>query len=275
MSIRFTALLFSVGLAASLIAAEPEKEKGPTKLPLKAERSVAFETDEGTWLSLDLSPDGKTIVFELLGDLYTLPISGGEAKPLLTGMAMETQPRFSPDGKEIAFLSDRDGAENVWTVQADGSNPRKLSDEKRAEFVSPAWSPDGQYVFVSKSGSHLGANELWMYHRLGGGAGIQVTKSKLKPDAPRDDWNNDLGATFSSDGKFVYFARRKRNFSYNVTFPLWQLVRRNLVTGDEDSITNLAGSAFRPAVSRDGKYLVYATRYEQQTQLRVRELATG
>jgi Tol biopolymer transport system component len=272
---KFAAFVVSIGLAASLIAAEPEKEKAPGKLPLKPERSVAFETDEGTWLSLDLSPDGKNIVFELVGDIYTLPVSGGEAKPLLTGMAMETQPRFSPDGKEIAFLSDRDGAENVWVVQADGSNPHKLSDEKRAEFVSPAWSPDGQYVFVSKSGSQLGANELWMYHRLGGGAGIQVTKSKTKPDAPRDDWNNDLGATFSPDGKFVYFARRKRNFSYNVTFPLWQLVRRNLVSGEEDSITDLAGSAFRPAVSPDGKYMVYATRYEQQTQLRVRDMATG
>ncbi len=260
----------------NLLAQEHEERPKPQKnLPLKSERGIDFDTDEGTWVSLDVSPDGKTIVFELLGDLYTLPIGGGDAKPLLTGMAMETQPRYSPDGKQIAFLSDRDGSENVWVMNADGSNLRVLSDERRAEFASPAWTADGQFVAVSKTGSHLGANELWLYHRNGGGPGMQMTKSKAKPDTPREEWNNDLGASFSPDGKFVYFARRKRNFSYNVTFPLWQVMRRNLVTGDEDSITNLAGSGFRPSVSPDGKYLVFATRYEQQTALRVRNLNTG
>lgn len=262
-------------MATCLFAAEPEKPKGPGKLTLPAERTVEFDTEEGTWVSLDLSPDGKTIVFELLGDLYTLPVAGGEAKPLLTGMAMETQPRYSPDGKEIVFLSDRDGAENIWVVKADGSDPRKISDDKQAEMVSPEWTPDGQFIVVSKSDSHLGTKELWMYHRMGGSSGVQVTKAKIKPDTPAADQNNDLGATFSKDGKFVYFARRKRSFSYNVTFPLWQIVRRNLTSGDEDNITNIAGSAIRPRVSPDGKFLVYATRYEQQTALRIRDLATG
>lgn len=271
-------LLFLSTLLLSLCFAkdDPEKPATPPKtLPLHGERTIEFDTDEGTWISLDVSPDGKTIVFELLGDLYTLPVGGGDAKPLLTGMAMETQPRYSPDGKEIAFLSDRDGAENLWVMKADGTKPRKLSDEKHAEFASPSWTPDGQFIVVSKAARSLGANELWMYHRDGGGPGLQMTKSKAKPDAPRDEWNNDMGATFSPDGKLVYFARRKRNFSYNVTFPLWQLVRRNLVSGDEDSITDLAGSAIRPLVSPDGKWLVYGTRYEQQTALRIRDLTSG
>ena len=271
-------LLFLSTLLLSLCFAkdDPEKPATPPKtLPLHGERTIEFETDEGTWISLDVSPDGKTIVFELLGDIYTLPVGGGDTTPLLTGMAMETQPRYSPDGKEIAFLSDRDGAENLWVMQADGTKPRKLSEEKHAEFASPSWTPDGQFVVVSKAARSLGANELWMYHRDGGGPGMQMTKSKAKPDTPRDEWNNDMGATFSPDGKFVYFARRKRNFSYNVTFPLWQLVRRNLVSGDEDSITDLAGSAIRPLVSPDGKWLVYGTRYEQQTALRIRDLSSG
>src|SRR5579875_3193088 len=215
-------LLFLTNICC-LIADEPEKPTAAKSLPLQPERQIDFDTDEGTWLSLDVSPDGKTIIFELLGDIYTLPVSGGNAKPLLTGMAMETQPRFSPDGKEIAFLSDRDGSENLWIANADGTKPRKLSDERRAEFASPCWTPDGQFVAVSKVASHLGANELWMYHKDGGGAGMQMTKSRAKPDTPRDQWNNDLGATFSPDGKYVYFARRKRNFSYNATFPLWQI----------------------------------------------------
>lgn len=271
---RLFAFLLLV-LAGSLPAQESEKPKPQKNLPLKAERSIEFDTEEGTWLSLDVAPDGKTIVFELLGDLYTIPITGGDAKPLLTGMAMETQPRYSPDGKQIAFLSDRDGAENVWVVNADGTSPHVLSDDRRAEFASPTWTADGQFVAVSKSGSHLGANEIWLYHKNGGGPGMQMTKSKAKPDTPREEWNNDLGATFSPDGKFVYFARRKRNFSYNAIFPLWQVFRRNLVTGDEDGITNLAGSGFRPLLSPDGKLMIYGTRYEQQTALRIRNLATS
>jgi dipeptidyl aminopeptidase/acylaminoacyl peptidase len=97
-------------------------------LPLKPERTLAFDTDEGTWLSLDVSPDGRTIVFELLGDLYTLPITGGEATRITSGLPFDSQPRYAPDGKRLAFLSDRDGAENVWTCDADGSRPRQLAD---------------------------------------------------------------------------------------------------------------------------------------------------
>ena len=259
-------------LAAGAFAQAPKP--APKKLPLTPERTIDFTTDEGTWLSLDLSPDGNTIVFELLGDIYTLPAKGGEAKPLLTGMPMETQPRYSPDGSKLAFLSDRDGSENLWMMDVDGANLLKLSRETKAEFASPVWSPDGEYVVVSKGGTGAGANELWMYHRLGG-PGLQVTKSKATPTAPRTDWNNDLGAVFSPDGDYLYFARRKSNFTYNATLPLWQIVRRNMVTGDEDTITTAPGSAFAPRITPDGKQLVYATRYEQQTAFRARILATG
>src|SRR5580693_6228433 len=91
------------------------------KVPLKPDRKIEFTTDEGTWLSLDVSPDGKTIVFELLGNLYTLPIEGGDARLISGGMAFDSQPRFSPDGKWIAFISDRDGSENIWMIHPDGS----------------------------------------------------------------------------------------------------------------------------------------------------------
>src|SRR5689334_21798870 len=82
-------------------------------LPLVATRTLKFTTDEGTWISLDLSPDGRTIVFDLLGDLYTLPVAGGKATRLTSGLAFDAQPRWSPDGKRIAFTSDRSGSENV------------------------------------------------------------------------------------------------------------------------------------------------------------------
>src|SRR5215472_16388426 len=111
-------------------------------LPLKAARKIEFTTTEGTWLSLDVSPDGETIIFDLLGDLYTLPVQGGTAKKLTKGMAFNNQPHYSPDGKKIAYISDAGGAENVWIADADGSNPKQLSKDEQSEFASPAWSAD-------------------------------------------------------------------------------------------------------------------------------------
>jgi len=252
-------------------AQEPKKKPG---LPLKPERKLDFTTDEGTWLSVAVSPDGKTIAFDLLGDLYTLPVTGGEARAIATGLAFDGQPAFSPDGKLIAFTSDRDGADNLWIANADGSNPKQLSKDQRADFISPSWTPDGEYVIVSRNPEGLGTHEIWIYN-INGGSGVQVTKSAATPTTPRDQRHNDLGGIASPDGKYFYFARRNNSFTYNVTFPLWQIVRRDRITGDEDTITREPGSAFRPVLSPDGKKLVYGTRVEQETGLRIRDLETG
>ena len=91
-------------------------KKATKELPLEPSRKLEFTTDEGTWTSLDVSPDGTTIVFDHLGDLYTIPITGGIAKRLTSGMAFDTHPRFSPDGKLVAYISDKSGGENLWTI---------------------------------------------------------------------------------------------------------------------------------------------------------------
>ena len=85
---------------------------------------LSFETDEGTWMNVDVSDDGQTLVFDLLGDLYTIPIGGGLATRISSGQAFDMQPRFSPDRSSIAFISDRDGNFNLWLMDPDGSNPR-------------------------------------------------------------------------------------------------------------------------------------------------------
>ena len=74
-----------------------------------AERRIYFETDEATWVSVDVSPNGEQIVFDMLGDLYLLPVEGGRAVPLRKGGSFDTKPKFSPDGRTIAFISDLDG----------------------------------------------------------------------------------------------------------------------------------------------------------------------
>src|SRR5262245_60677857 len=76
--------------------------RDPTNtLPLVTTRTIRFTTDQGTWMSVDVSPDGSTIVFDLLGDIYTVPMSGGKATRILGGNSIDAQPRYSPDGKSI------------------------------------------------------------------------------------------------------------------------------------------------------------------------------
>ena len=179
-------LTLVVCVASAAFGGEGNDDDGDKdeRLPLEPTRTIEFETDEATWLSLDVSPDGKTIMFELLGDLYTLPMAGGEATRITEGLPFDSQPAYSPDGQWIAFLSDRDGAENLWIARADGSEPNKLSKDEKAEFASPAWTPDGEYVLVSRSTWGLGTFELWMYH-IQGGSGVQVTKAKGASDSGR------------------------------------------------------------------------------------------
>jgi Tol biopolymer transport system component len=251
-----------------------EKKDEKKGLPLKSDRKIEFTTDEGTWLSLDVSPDGKTIVFELLGDIYTLPIEGGQAKLISGGMAFDSQPKFSPDGKWVAFLSDREGSENIWIMHPDGSEVKQVSKDPNNEFASPSWSPDGNYIFVSKAGFGITTFEVWMYH-LRGGTGVQITKAKPAPTTPRKERHNAIGVVASPDGKYIYYAVRHGGFAYNAQFPLWQIARRDRKTGDEDVLIEQLDSSFRPVLSPDGAQVLYVTRFETESGLRLRNLQTG
>jgi Tol biopolymer transport system component/imidazolonepropionase-like amidohydrolase len=290
--VRFRSIIFA--LAAFVCAAsvavrtqEATTDSAPkdTGLILTRAETVSFTTDEGTWMSLDVSPDGKTIVFDLLGDLYTLPIEGGAATRIVGGMSFESQPKFSPDGKTIAFLSDRSGVENLWLVDRDGSNPRAVSKDRPTQaapqdMISPSWTADGEYLLVSKARPPERVHSIFLYDR-NGGTGVRV--GKAPPPTFVDDHPNPaartapnrLGAVASPDGRFVYYAERKGLFSYNVHFPLWQIIRFDRLTGDTATVTNAQGSAMRPVLSPDGKWLVYATRFETGTGLRIRNLQTG
>ena len=260
---------------------EDDSEKKDEVLPLAASDTLSFTVTEGTWMSLDVSPDGQTMVFELLGDLYTLPISGGQATRIIGGLSFESQPVFSPDGSEIAFLSDRSGVENLWIANADGSEPRAVTKDGPTRdrpqlMVSPSWTADGDYLLVSRSRPPERTAAVFLIHR-DGGSGVRLGEKPPEPTpgVPGAQPPNRLGAVASPDGRYVYFSERRGTFNYNAQFPIWQVVRFDRETGDETTITSAPGSAMRPLLSPDGHQLVYATRHRTQTALRVRDLGTG
>lgn len=252
--------------------AEAKSEKKDEGLPLKTTRKISFTTDEGTWMSLDPSPDGKEIVFDLLGDLYIVPMTGGEARRLTDGPAWDCQPRFSPDGKQIAFISDRNGSDNLWLINVDGSGLKKVSDETDDQLGSPAWAPDGNYIVVRKYGPYPGATDylrwtsLWIFHK-DGGKGIELVKGKGETEI-------SSGAVFSPDGKLVYFSSHSGTYKYNVDIGRFQVYTYNRDTGELEKITSEYGGGLRPIVSPDGRWLVYASRHDAKTGLRIRDLTT-
>ena len=256
--------------------ANSENELSEDTLPLSSDETIEFTTEQVTWLSLDIAPNGQQMVIEVLGNLYTLPIEGGLAKPLTSGMAFDSQPKYSPDGRQIVFISDRSGSEELWLLELATNTTKRLSKSTdRTEFASPIWSNDGQHILVSKTTFELRTFELWAYPLNGGDKGVQITKANTQPNTPRNNRHNALGPSYGGEGRYVYFAGKKGGFTYNAQLPLWQIVRRDLRTGIEDTISRISGSAMRPVVSPDGKSLVYATRYEHQTGLRIRDLASG
>jgi Tol biopolymer transport system component len=257
-------------------AEETTKEKGEKKkdLPLKPGRSLEFTATEGTWLSLDVSPDGETIVFDLLGDLYTLPIAGGEATRLTEGMAFDAQPRFSPDGKRVVYVSDGNGGDNVWLVEVETKERKALTKGKTDSYVSPEWAPDGEYIVVSKGIGLFQPQKLWLIH-VDGGKGAQVIKVPDEEKIHRSQKLKTIGASFGDDARYIWYAQRTGDWQYNAAFPQYQLARYDRDEGNSTVMTSRYGSALRPALSPDGKLLAYATRYDHATGLRIRQLDNG
>ncbi|HEY4597106.1 MAG TPA: amidohydrolase, partial [Thermoanaerobaculia bacterium] len=252
-----------------------KEEKWDVENPPGPSTEVPIDVTEGTWLSVDVSPDGKEVAFDLLGDLYAVPIGGGEARALTHDVAWQMQPRYSPDGKTIAFTSDQGGGDNIWIVDRDGSHPRQVTKESFRLLNSPAWSPDGQYIVARKhftAQRSLGAGEMWLYHRSGG-EGLQLTKR------PNDQ--KDAGEpAFSPDGRYLYFSQDitpGRVFEYNKDpnteiFVIQRLDRR---TGDVQRFVNGAGGSVRPTPSPDGKTLAFIRRVRGKSVLHLMDLRSG
>ncbi|TWX65153.1 amidohydrolase family protein [Colwellia sp. C1TZA3] len=288
---KFTTRISSLALSVTLVlgagqqvfaddnaAKMPEKtkaEKWSVNSPQGEFTSAKIDVRQGTWMNVDISPDGQTLVFDLLGDIYTLPIEGGEASALMTDIAWQMQPRFSPDGKHIAFTSDEDGGDNLWVMKADGSAGKAISSETFRLLNSPAWSPDGNYIVGRKhfTGSRsLGAGEVWMYHKTGGN-GVMLTK--------RPNEQKDLGEpAFSADGKYVYFSQdatpgKTFHYSKDSEKGIYKIKRLALESGEIKVVIAGKGGAIRPVPSPDGQYLAYISRDDFQSNLYLYDLKSG
>ncbi|MBP47361.1 MAG: amidohydrolase, partial [Myxococcales bacterium] len=241
---------------------------GPTK-------EIPIDVTEGTWMNVTVHPGGQKIAFDLLGDLYELPIQGGEARPLTQGPAWDMQPTYSPDGTSVAFTSDRAGGDNIWLMAAGGGKPRALTNERFRLYNSPAWSADSRYLVARKhftSRRSLGAGEIWMVHR-DGGKGVQMTK--------RPNQQKDLGEpALSGSGRWLYYSRDATPgsvFQYNKDpnpgiFSIFRLDRKS---GRTDKFIGGPGGAIRPTPSPDNHRIAYIRRVRGRSVLIARELKSG
>lgn len=240
-------------------------------------RQVPINVDEGTWMNVDVSRDGRLIAFDLLGDIYTMPIAGGTPTRIAEGLAFEQQPRFSPDGRRIAFTSDRGGGDNIWIMNVDGSDKRQLTKEDFRLLNQASWSPDGRFIAAKKhftTGRSLGTGEIWLYH-VSGGAGVPLVKK------PNEQHQKELGEPiYAPDGKSIYFTRNVTpgaifQYAQDSNTGLFNIERYELETGEVTTIVSGAGGSVRPTPSPDGSKIAFVRRERARSKLYVKDLVSG
>jgi Tol biopolymer transport system component len=282
LSLLLMIIQVSSDAAQSTAQSTPDPKANPQATPwdsTKARgktREIDFDISEGTGMSVSLSPDGKYVAFDLLAHIYRVSATGGNAKCLTqnSGVALNFQPRYSPDGKYIAFISDRGGQNNLWVMDADGSNPRAVFDDKDIRATQPTWTPDSQYLLIVRDSVASGLEPrqpsgIWMYHR-DGGKGLELI-GKENRDA---EW-----PAVSPDGRYVYFhyaAGEPSSYAGHddITQGSYQIKRLDLRTGNVVDITAGTGEqqyrasnggAIAPEISPDGRWLAFARRIPNGT----------
>lgn len=272
------ALLLLMSTSVLFAQEKEEKKKWDVSDPYTDDwniKEVPLQTDEGTWMNLDVSPDGSKIVFDLLGDIYIMPATGGKAVALRSGMPYEVQPRFSPDGTKIAFTSDAGGGDNIWVMNLDGSNAKQITEENFRLLNNAEWMPDGNSLVARKhftSSRSLGAGEMWQYHIAGKG-GLQLTERK-------NDQQDVNEPTISPDGRYLYYSEDVYPggaFQYNKdpNKQIYVIKRYDFETGETRTVTGGPGGAARPQISPDGSKLAFVKRVRTNSVLYIHDLETG
>lgn len=270
-NLAFLPVLVISGLA---VASEVIDRSGnwDVNAPLGPQQDVlTFTTDEGTWMNLDVHPAGDRIIFDLLGDLYLLPTTGGRATRLTDGAAYDFQPRFSPDGSQVLFTSDRGGIFAVWIADFDGTTLsafRNLNEGDSRTWGGANWTADGDWILARKritDTSSIGVSELWMLHK-DGGSGIQLVAPKAEVDAFHA----------SPDGRYIYFAAAGPfDYGRNPYAPVWSINRYDRVTGEQRVVSQADGSSASPVLSPDGTTIAFVRRVGLRSTLWLHDIASG
>src|SRR5258708_25603099 len=235
---------FAVLLVLFLSASADAKSHTPI-------RTIEFDTDESTFMCVDVSPDGTTLALDLLGDLYTLPITGGKAEPLLSGRAWDRCPRFSPDGRSIAFISDRVGRDNLWVLDLRSRRLRQItkfagpSDANRGATGTPEWLSDGReisygiaYGIVSRLDLGIGIVPSE------GGETRQLVSEWKKPEDKI--WVTAYSATFTPDRNTAFFSASSASTNLESTpKPMTDVLYRL------DRVSNKVTQLTEPRTGRD------------------------
>ena len=192
---RIGVTLAIVGLTSVILAQNVDRPNAPP-----ADRVLSFEVSEATQLAFDLSPDGRAIVFDLLGQLWTLPADGGVATPLTDAArdrSEDADPVFSPDGRSIAFRSNRPDGRGLFVISATGGPIRRLT---TGADLAPAWSPDGRRLAFTRQDAPFIVD-------IGTATVTRVNVAGLETPAVRDpQWSNDGTRLLLVNAAAVTFA---------------------------------------------------------------------
>src|SRR5690606_24455980 len=210
------------------------------------ERPLSFTTSEGTLHNVDVSPDGRRIAFDMLGDIYVASIDGGDASLLSGGAAWEVRPVWSPDGSQVAFISDRSGLDQVHVMQSRAGSPVRLLGEfsgyRRTEGViaTAGWMTDGKSLVVD--GTRLVSGQPPGKTQAAAGAA--------------------LGSTFHWNGRALYqFTPGGPSGELSFRYGIRRFAADTGAWGWVGESPDVAASILEaPVVSPDGRWLVYRAR---------------